>query len=111
MSSPDELRTAAERLLRQISHWAPARFAAPMPSGLTRGDRVHQLAQQLADLTATVEAQPRRPVPRLENDTALPHQITVLVEDIARVSTSDADTLRIATKAVVGTSADLDALA
>jgi hypothetical protein len=49
---------------------------------VSRGDVVYALAQRLADLAADAEGQPRRPVPRLQHDTSLPHQVTVLAGDL-----------------------------
>ena len=49
---------------------------------MSRGDVVYALAQRLADLAADAEGQPRRPVPRLQHDTSIPHQVTVLASDL-----------------------------
>jgi len=58
-------------------------------SGASRGDEVFALAQRLADLSADAEGEPRRPVPRLEHDTALPHQVAVLAADVLAHGTTD----------------------
>jgi hypothetical protein len=50
----------------------------------TRADVVHHLAQQLADEAATVEGQPRRALPRLDTDLALPDQLAVTAADLVR---------------------------
>ncbi len=47
------------------------------------------LAQRLADLAADAEGEPRRPVPRLEHDTSLPHQVAVLAADVLAHGTAD----------------------
>ena len=49
---------------------------------MSRGEIVYALAQRLADLAADAEGQPRRPVPRLQHDTSIPHQVTVLASDL-----------------------------
>jgi hypothetical protein len=43
---------------------------------------VHGLVQQLADWAADQEGQPRRPVPRLDSDLALPDQLRVVTTDL-----------------------------
>ena len=85
--SPQELRTATARLVNQVSHWTPSRWgAASGVSGLSRGDVFHALVQRVAHLAAVAEGQPLRSVPRLQNDLALPDQLIVVAEDLARVS-------------------------
>jgi hypothetical protein len=56
---------------------------------------VHALVQRLADLGAQVEGRRARPVPRLDNDLALPDQVRVLVADIRRAA-APVDALRAA---------------
>jgi hypothetical protein len=51
-------------------------------SGVSRGDLVYDLVQTVADLAADAEGQPRRRVPRLENDTGLPQQLAVVAYDL-----------------------------
>ncbi|MGH3735973.1 MAG: hypothetical protein ACRDT6_10175 [Micromonosporaceae bacterium] len=84
----EELRRAVERLLRQVTHWTPSRWGAASgvsgPSRRSRGEQVHTLVQRLADLAADAEGQPRRPVPRLDNDLALPDQLAVVTLDLLR---------------------------
>ncbi len=46
---------------------------------------MHTLAQRLADAAADATGEPRRPVPRLDNDLALPDQVTVLAADLPAV--------------------------
>lgn len=63
--------------MAQVGHWSPARWLA--------GDRrtaVFALVQRLADLLAEAEGRPSRPVPRLDNDLALPDQFQVMVDDL-----------------------------
>jgi hypothetical protein len=43
---------------------------------------VYALAQRLADLAANAEGEPRRVVPRLDSDTALPQQVALLAHDL-----------------------------
>ncbi len=115
---------AASRLLARVGHWEQFRWSQPAktsdlgelpppegpkvakiadPPVESRADVVHGLAQQLADLCAEVEGRPARPVPRLENDLALPDQVRVMVTDLLRAG-APADVLRAA-------AADLDATA
>jgi hypothetical protein len=46
---------------------------------------IHALVQDLADLAADAEGQPRRTVPRLPGDIALPDQLRVLMADLQSV--------------------------
>jgi hypothetical protein len=83
----DELRTAVDRLIGQVMYWTPPRWrAASGVFGRTRADLVHDLVQRIADLAADAEGQPRRTVPRLENDLALPDQLVVVTRDLLRAS-------------------------
>lgn len=82
-----EFRTAVNRLTRQVMYWTPPRWrAASSVSGLTRADLMHELVQRIADLAAAAEGQPRRAVPRLDNDLALPDQLLVVTQDLLRAS-------------------------
>ncbi|MFY1687784.1 hypothetical protein [Plantactinospora sp. WMMB782] len=93
MNAPEPVVRPAESLLRQldllvrqVGHWTPPRWAAPGPSGgPVRADLVHRLVQHLADLAAAAAGEPARPVPRLENDLALPDQLRVVVADLVAV--------------------------
>jgi hypothetical protein len=77
VSTPlEELRKEVARLVRQVGHWTPARWQS---SGA--GPDVHRLAQRLADLTADLEGEPARAVPRLPNDLGLPDQLRVTLAD------------------------------
>ena len=72
------------KLVGQISHWTPSRWAAS-----SRAARMHDLVQQLADRTADAEGEPRRPVPRLDNDLALPDQLRVVAADAVAAGAAD----------------------
>ena len=79
----DQLVRAVDRLVTQVGHWSPERWASGAPVGdTTRADVVHALAQRLADLEAEATGRPSRPVPRLDNDLALPDQLRVLTLDL-----------------------------
>jgi hypothetical protein len=85
-----EFARAVSRLVNQVSHWTPPRWAASSASGGTRAEVVHALVQRIADLAADAEGQPRRPVPRLDSDLALPDQLRVVAADLlAAGSTAD----------------------
>lgn len=89
----DDLAVAVARLVGQVQHWTPARWAKPAEAGGTRADVVHGLAQRLADAAADATGEPRRPVPRLENDLALPDQLRVLCADLVAAPASAAQAL------------------
>jgi hypothetical protein len=69
--------------VNQVSHWTPGRWSRAAPGGGTRADLMHALVQRLADWAADQEGRPRRSVPRLENDLALPDQLRVVASDLA----------------------------
>jgi hypothetical protein len=104
------LRAACDRLLVRIQHWSAPRWSAPattQPSNVdgyavevpetgisetsvaeagiprTRADVVFELVRVLANACAEAESRPPVPVPRLENDLALPDQLRVMVNDLA----------------------------
>ncbi|WBB77428.1 hypothetical protein O7606_14120 [Micromonospora sp. WMMD882] len=78
-----ELERAVASLVNQVGHWQAPRWAARASGDdLSRADLVHKLVQDVADLAADVEGQPRRPVPRLDNDLALPDQLRVVTTDL-----------------------------
>lgn len=79
-----ELDAAVARFAAATVPWTPAAWAAPAPGvpGASRADVVHHLVQRLADLAATAESVPCRPVPRLDNDLALPDQLRVIAADL-----------------------------
>ncbi|MBX6356261.1 MAG: hypothetical protein IRZ05_10475 [Micromonosporaceae bacterium] len=77
------------RLVNQVSHWTPGRWSRTVPGvgagaggSATCADLVHGLVQRLADWAADQEGQPRRPVPRLDSDLALPDQLRVVANDL-----------------------------
>jgi hypothetical protein len=89
--SANELRRVVDLLLRQVGHWTAARWAAPAAAGDTpRRELMHRLVQQIADLDADVEGQPRRAVPWLDNDLALPDQLRVVTADLIAAGPSAA---------------------
>lgn len=100
-TTADELRRAAARLADQVSHWTPPRWAA---SG--RAEAFHALVQRIADLDAGAEGEPRRPVPRPDNDMALPDQLRVVVADLLAAG-ADEPTLAAAVAAVAAARAAL----
>lgn len=81
----DLLRRESRLLVQRLRLWTPARFAAAAPPFGTRGDLVHHLAQALADAAAQQEEQPRRLLPKLD-DLALPDQLAVTADDLARAA-------------------------
>ncbi|GAA2391367.1 hypothetical protein [Dactylosporangium salmoneum] len=84
MSDEDQLGAAVRKLVGQVSHWTPPRWAAFSLSGATRADLMHDLIQWMADRCAEAEGRPALPVPRLDNDLALPDQLTVVAADLRR---------------------------
>ncbi len=74
---------AVDRLVNRVSHWSPTRWSQPARPGLpVRSDLVFALVQNLADLAADADGHPRRPVPRLASDLALPDQVRVMLADL-----------------------------
>jgi hypothetical protein len=81
--SADELSRVVDLLARQVGHWEAPRWAAPAAAGnAARADLMHRLVQQVANLAADAEGEPRRTVPRLDNDLALPDQLRVVGADL-----------------------------
>jgi len=79
----DAFLGAVGRLVNRVGHWTPPRWAASSASGPgSRADVVYALVQRLADAAADAEGRPRRRVPRLDNDLALPDQLRVLAADL-----------------------------
>ncbi len=83
------MTTSVNRLVNQVSHWTPARWSHAAPPGSTapaaggtRADALHDLIQRIADWAADLEGQPRRAVPRLDSDLALPDQLRVVATDL-----------------------------
>ncbi|MER7415284.1 hypothetical protein ABT346_00605 [Micromonospora peucetia] len=78
-----ELDRAVELLVRQVRHWQQPRWSATATGGnVSRADLVHRLVQEIANLCADAEGGPRRAVPRLDNDLALPDQLRVVAADL-----------------------------
>jgi hypothetical protein len=85
----DRLVRAVERLVGQVAHWQPGRWATSGAAGGasaagvegTRADRVYALVQRLADRGADAAGRPHRPVPRL-GDLVLPDQLRVITDDL-----------------------------
>jgi hypothetical protein len=86
------LSAAAGRLYARVRRWSPVRWTAVAPGGRTRADVVFDLVQRLADAAADAEHRPRRGVPRLEHDLAIPDQVRVMVADLL-ASGAPADSL------------------
>ena len=84
MPDSDQLTAAVGKLVGQVSHWTPPRWAASGASGVPRAATVHDLVQWLADRCAEAEGRAPLPVPRLDNDLALPDQLKVVAADLAR---------------------------
>jgi hypothetical protein len=85
-TTADEFAATVRKLVGQISHWTPSRWAAS-----SRATVVHELVQQLADRTADAEGEPHRAVPRLENDLALPDQLRVIAADAVAAGAADTE--------------------
>ncbi|MEV0156167.1 hypothetical protein AB0H57_20900 [Micromonospora sp. NPDC050686] len=88
--SAAELDRAVGLLVRQVGHWQQPRWAATAAGGnASRADLVHKLVQEVANLAADAAGEPRRTVPRLDNDLALPDQLRVVAADLAAAATAD----------------------
>ncbi|WBB56537.1 hypothetical protein [Verrucosispora sp. WMMD573] len=88
-----------ELLVRQVSHWQQPRWSAAASVGnVSRADLVHRLVQEIANLAADAEGQPRRLVPRLDNDLALPDQLRVVAADLLAANPSEEALARAATE-------------
>lgn len=102
------LDIAVARLVNQVGHWTPARWSKPVSTGDgSRADAVHALVQQLADAAALAEGQPRRRVPRLDNDMALTDQLRVVAADLIGAAGTRADLLDEAAASVRATAGRL----
>ncbi len=81
--SAAELDRAVELLVRQVGHWEQPRWSASAEGGnVSRADLVHKLVQEIANLAADAEGEPRREVPRLGTDLVLPDQLRVVAADL-----------------------------
>jgi hypothetical protein len=69
------LAREVDLLVNEVGHWTTPRWRA-------WAGGVHALVQRIADLAADAEGQPRRAVPRLDNDLALPDQLRVVATDL-----------------------------
>ena len=83
-TTADEFAASVRKLAGQVSHWTPSRWAAS-----SRAGRMYELIQHLADRTADAEGEPRRAVPRLDNDLALPDQLRVIAADAVAAGAAD----------------------
>ncbi|MEV6812263.1 hypothetical protein [Micromonospora sp. NPDC051296] len=94
-----ELARGVELLVRQVGHWQQPRWSAIASAGnVSRADLVHRLVQEIANLTADAEGEPRRGVPRLDNDLALPDQLRVVATDLLAAGPPDEILARAATE-------------
>jgi hypothetical protein len=87
-TTADEFAALVRKLVGQVSHWTPSRWAASSHATV-----VHDLIQRLADRTADAEGEPRRAVPRLANDLALPDQLRVIAADAVAAGAADEGSL------------------
>jgi hypothetical protein len=86
---PALLDREARSLVQRLRLWTPARWAAAAPVGGSRADLALHLAQALADAAAELEGGPRRQLPRLDSDLALPDQLAVTAADLLRAGPPD----------------------
>ncbi len=85
-----DFQIVIDRLINRVQHWTPTRWAKPALRGAgSHADLIHRLAQRLADAGAEIERRATRPVPRLDNDLALPDQVSVLAHDVVAASPPD----------------------
>jgi len=82
---PALLAREAASLVARLRVWQPSRWQASAGPFGSRGDLVHHLAQDLADLAG--EAGVR--LPRLDSDLALPDQLAVTADDLVRTRPDD----------------------
>ena len=108
--SAEEFAGGVERLINQVGHWELGRWNAPAnpaanpaatPGGGSRGDQARVLVQQLADLCAELEGNPRREVPSA-GLLVIPDQIRVMADDLLTANPPET-VLRTATAAVTAT--------
>ncbi|MBQ1055580.1 hypothetical protein [Micromonospora sp. C32] len=105
--SAAELDRAVGLLVRQVGHWQQPRWSAKAEGGnVSRADLVHKLVQEIANLAADAAGEPRREVPRLPNDLALPDQLRVVTADLKLAEPAD-PVLAEATEAITRTRATL----
>ena len=82
--------------MARVGHWDPDRWTKPARAGRSRADVVFDLVQSLGELSRRAEALPPRPVPRLDNDLALPDQVRVIAADLLVAGASAEDMARAA---------------
>jgi hypothetical protein len=104
VNGSDGLAAEVRRLVSRVTPWTPSTWAASSAFGAgSRADIVYALVQDLADLDAQVEGEPRRVVPRLPHDSALVDQLHVVAADLADAAGDRPDLLTTATERVVAT--------
>lgn len=81
------LSRQAASLVERLRLWTPQRWAAAAPEHGTRAGVVHHLAQAFVTRAAETE----RPLPRLDSDLALPDQLAVTADDLARTGRATVD--------------------
>lgn len=64
-------------------------------------DAVHALAQRLADAAASLEGEPARSLPRLDSSPALPDQLAVVADDLARAAAGAGASGRVAVESAL----------
>lgn len=101
-----DLARRIDRLVDHVSHWTPPRWAASTPSGASRAQVAHELAQRLADLEAEATGRKPIPVPALGSDLTLPDQWRVVARDLLAAE-PETRILREACDAVAATRAEL----
>jgi hypothetical protein len=93
--------------LARVEHWTAARWTQPSPDRQSsRADVMFALVQRLADVCAAAEDRVPRPVPRLDNDLALPDQLKVMVVDLL-MADAPATVLQAAAADIEATAANL----
>ncbi|MCI4064321.1 hypothetical protein MRQ36_17640 [Micromonospora sp. R77] len=106
MSAAELLRVVG-LLVGQVGHWQQPRWAAVATGGnVSRADLVHKLVQEIANLAADAEGEPRRDVPRSGNDLALPDQLRVVAADLVAAGPPD----EVLARAAAAVAATRDAL-
>jgi hypothetical protein len=78
-----DLAAQVGRLVDRLRSSSDVRLARALPTGGTRADAAHALAQRMADHAAALEGGPIRPVPRL-HDLAVGDQVAVTGADLVR---------------------------
>jgi hypothetical protein len=108
-AEPAELQRAVDLLVGRVAHWTPVRWTkSASDTSTSRAERVHDLVQRLADAAADAEGMPRRDVPRLDNDLALPDQLRVVAADVLSACAARPEVLADLASAVRATASSLD---